>query len=293
MPLSAVPSTYPSDLTDAEWALLASLIPPAKPGGRPRKWAMRAVLNAIFYLLRAGCAWRMLPQGFPPWSTVHHYFRQWRLECNWERIHTALQERERVRQGRDAQPSAAVLDSQSVKTTSVGGVRGYDGAKTLSGRKRHLLVDTVGLVLKAKVHAADLQDRAAVPEVLDQLRAAFPRLEQVWADQGYTGRGKARSEAALGGTGEIVRHTPPARGEWRPIGDLNDLSTLRFEWVRLPPAPQRCRGLLPRRWVAQRTFSWLAQSRRLAKAYERLCATSETRIYAAMTRLMVRRLARA
>ena len=167
---------YPSDLADAEWAILAPLIPAAKPGGRPRKWAMRAVLDAIFYLLRAGCAWRMLPRCFPPCSTVHHYFRQWRLDGTWERMHTAL--RERVRQGRDAQPSAAVLDSQSVKTTSVGGVRGYDGAKTLSSRKRHLLVDTVGLVLKAKVHAADLQDRAAVPQVLDKIQENYPQLGQ-------------------------------------------------------------------------------------------------------------------
>jgi putative transposase len=209
-------TVYPSDLTDAAWAILAPLIPVAKPGGRPRKWPRRAVLNAIFSLVRAGCAGWMLPRCFPPWSTVHQYARQWRLDGTWERIHTILQERERVRQGRAAQPTAAIIDSQSVKTTSVGGVRGYDGAKKLSGRKRHLLVDTLGLVLKATVPAADLQDRAAVPQVLDQVPAAYPPVGHIWADQGYTGSGKTWVEAELGWTVEIVRHTPHARGEWRP-----------------------------------------------------------------------------
>ncbi|MDQ3779244.1 MAG: IS5 family transposase [Chloroflexota bacterium] len=284
---------YPSDLTDAEWAILAPLIPAAKPGGRPRKWAMRAVLDAIFSLVRAGCTWRMLPRGFPPWSTVHHYCRQWRKEGIWERIHTTLRERERVRQGRAAQPTAAAIDSQSVQPTSVGGGRGYDGAKTLSGRQRHIVVDTLGLVLKLRVHAANLQDRAAGPQVRDQMHAAFPRLNHLWADQGYTDSGTAWIEAELGWAVAIVRHPPHARGEWRPIGALSDRRTVRFEWVRRPPAPKRLRGILPRRWVVERTFSWLAHSRRLTKEYKRLCETSDAFIYAAMSRLMVRRLANA
>lgn len=234
----------------------------------------------------------MLPCDFSPWQTVYHYFRQWRLDGTWETLNAVLRGQERVRQGRNVQPSACISDSQSVKATSVGGIRGYDGAKKVSGRKRHLLVDVLGLVLRATVHAADAQDRAAVPLVLDDIAALFPRLEHVWVDQGYTGTGKKWIEEHLGWTVEIVRHAPHPRGEWRPIGDINDLATLRFEWVRLLPAPKRFRGVLPRRWVAERTFSWLGQSRRLAKEYEQLCATSEAMIYATMSRLMVRRLAR-
>jgi putative transposase len=154
------------------------------------------------------------------------------------------------------------------------------------------LVDTTGLVLRAKVHAADIQDRAAVSLLLDKAAADFPRIEQLWADQGYTGAGKLWIQEQLGWNVTIVQHPPKPRGEWVPHGDLNDLSSVYFEWVRLPPTRTGFRGVLPRRWVVERTFAWLGQSRRLSKDYERLPASSESLIYDAMSRLMLRRLAR-
>jgi putative transposase len=234
----------------------------------------------------------MLPREFPPWSTVHHYFRLWRLEGTWEKINAILREKIRTRAGRDPQPSAGILDTQSVKTTAVGGPRGYDGAKKLSGRKRHLLVDTLGLLLRARVHTADLQDRAAVPLALEGAADQFPRLGHLWVDQGYTGTGKRWIEKNLGWSVEVVKHPPKARGEWQPRGDPEDLSTVYFEWVRLPPQPKKFRGHLPRRWVAERTIGWLSLSRRMSKDYERLCESSQAMVYAIMGRLMLRRLAR-
>jgi putative transposase len=282
--MSSPSRLYPTDLTDAEWQILEPLVPAAKPGGRPPKWTRRVILDGIFYLVRSGCHWRLLPREFPPWQTVYHYFRVWRIDGTWEHLNATLRERERKRQGRNPQPSGGIMDSQSARTTSVGGIRGYDGGKKLSGRKRHLLVDTLGLVLTATVHAADMQDRAAVPHVLRGVKERFGRLAHIWLDQGYTGAGRAWIERELGWSVEIVKHAPRPRGMWVFPGQEVD-----------PTIFQRPKGFrhLPRRWVIERTFSWFGQARRLSKDYERLPATEEAMIYATMSRLMLRRLARA
>ncbi len=239
----------------------------------------------------------MLPHDFPRWPTVyHHYFREWRIDGTWERINRAIRERLRVRLNRDPQPSAGIVDSQSIKTTGVGGEeRGYDGGKKIDGRKRHLLVDTEGFVLEAKVHSAKVLDQEGIKKLLWHADEKFSRLKHLWLDSGYRGedKGKGWVEKVLGWTVQIVeRPRKPApekvlmawAAEWEKEGKKAD-------WQKL--LPPRGFQVLPRRWVVERSFAWICHNRRMSKDYERLCASGEAFVYAAMSRLMVRRLAHA
>ena len=255
---------YPSDLTDAEWQWLKDLIPGETGGGRHRDTDMRQVVNGILYLLRSGCSWRMLPKDFPPYTTVHEYYRRWRKDGTVIRIHDALRRQVRTEAGRDPEPSAGVIDSQSAKTTEVGGEHGYDAGKKINGRKRHLLVDTMGLVLMVVVHTANIQDRDGARLLFAKAKGLFPRLQRIWADGGYAGKLIGWLQETCGWVLEIIKRSDAVKG---------------FK-------------LLPRRWVVERTFGWLGRYRRLSKDYERLPGSSEAMVYWAMTRLMVRRLAR-
>jgi len=256
---------YASDMTDKEWGLIAPHLPPARRLGRPRKWEMREIVNAIMYIAATGCPWRFLPKDFPPFSTVQTYFYRWRDDRLLEQInhHLVFTAREQV--GREAQPTAGVIDSQSVKTTESGGPRGFDAGKKIKGRKRHILTDTNGFIMTALVHAADIQDRDGAPAVLAEARGKFPWLRHVFADGGYAGDKLRRSLTKIGDwTIEVIRRSDTVNG---------------FE-------------ILPRRWVVERTFAWLGRSRRLAKDWEKSLESAIAWLFIAHIRIVTRRLAR-
>jgi len=258
---------YPTDLSDAQWLILEPLLLPLlclSGRGRPRQVNLREIVNAINYVLRTGCAWRLLPHDFPAWQTVYGYFRRWRDNGLWEKLNDALRQSVREQVGREAEPSAAIIDSQSVKTSAVAGERGFDAGKKVKGRKRHILVDVMGLLLAVYVHPADTQDREGAKGLLTRAKAkGFPRLQLVWADGGYSGLLLAAWTLVM--TGWLLTIVERAAGQ---VG---------FQ-------------VLPRRWVVERTLAWLGRYRRLSKDYEVLPQTSEAWIYVAMVNLMLKRL---
>jgi putative transposase len=256
---------YASDLTDAEWKLIARLLPKSRRVGRPREVDLRVVLNAILYLLATGCQWRALPKDFPPFTTVQYYFYHWRDTQLWRRINRALLVRARRAVGRKPTPSAGVIDSQTVKTTESGGPRGFDPAKRMKGRKRHLVTDTEGWLLAVQVHPADIQDNHGAVPLLKAVRRAFRRLRHLFADRVY------RGPKLLNAISEVGRWTIEIVTRTQSFGTFT---------------PEK------RRWVIERTFAWLGRNRRLAKDFEKTIASAEAWIMIASIRLLSRRLAR-
>lgn len=256
---------YPTDLTDSQWAVLSPLIPPPRPGGRPRKTNMREVVNAIFYLNREGCSWRALPHDFPPWKTVYNYFEAWKQDGTWNQFLTVLRRRVRSASRRSPDPRVACIDSQSVKTALGGEEVGTDGGKKVRGRKRHIVVDTMGLLLAVVITAANVDDARAAEQLFRQLPGtAFPRLEVVQADHKY------RSDTL---------------DRWLRVHHRR-----YWIWVINRPTGERRFVPLRSRWVVERTFAWLGRYRRLNRDYEHTPESSEAVVKIAAIHHYLRRL---
>jgi putative transposase len=258
--------SYPTDLSDEQWAILEPLLPAAKHGGRPREVNLREVVNTILYVNRTGCQWDMLPHDLLPKSTAYDYFASWRDNGTWQRLIDALRTQVRTAVGREATPSAGSIDSQSVKSTEQGGERGYDGGKKITGRKRHVFVDTLGLLLCVVVTSAAVDDGAAAPYLLGRATsAALPRMKKIWADSKYHNFA-------------LYAWLKDQRPDWE------------LEVVSRPPGVKGF-TLLPKRWVVERSLAWLGRCRRHSKDYERRTDSSESMIRVSALHLMLRRLA--
>jgi putative transposase len=254
--------SYPTDLSDKQWKLLETMLPPPDRCGRKRSVDLREIFNALCYLARSGCQWRMLPKEFPKWQTVYYYFSRWRTIEWFAVLNDKLRQKTRLLVGKQSEPSAAIIDSQSVKTNEQAESKGYDAGKKVKGRKRHILVDTLGLLLKAKVLTADIQDRDGAKILFSEIKEQMPRLELIWADGGYRGK--------------LI--------EWVAVQCLWILEIVkRSDQLKVFT-------VLPKRWIVERTFSWLNRNRRLSKDYERKIESSEAWLYLSMLVLMLKRL---